>query len=137
MAPERRVSLVLLCDGAGRVLLLRRPPRKHCAGLWSLPGGKQRAGESALACARRELFEECGVRADGWRLCHRWRYDYGGRGGAAPGRLAFTLFAARMCGPAERVRGESAWAWFDPAAVEAAQLPPANGAIMPLTRWLV
>ena len=41
------------------VLLIRRgrPPRQ---GEWSLPGGGQRLGEPAEACARRELLEEIG-----------------------------------------------------------------------------
>lgn len=42
------------------VLLVRRgkPPR---AGEWSIPGGAQLLGETAEACARRELEEEAGV----------------------------------------------------------------------------
>lgn len=46
----------------GRVLLARRgkPPR---LGSWSLPGGAQHLGETAEACARRELLEEAGVQA--------------------------------------------------------------------------
>jgi 8-oxo-dGTP diphosphatase len=43
-----------------RVLLARRgkPPR---IGAWSLPGGAQHVGETALATARRELLEETGI----------------------------------------------------------------------------
>lgn len=42
------------------VLLIRRgqPPR---AGTWSLPGGKQKLGETVIAAARRELAEETGL----------------------------------------------------------------------------
>ncbi|HVI50234.1 MAG TPA: NUDIX domain-containing protein [Candidatus Sulfotelmatobacter sp.] len=42
------------------VLLIRRahPPR---AGSWSLPGGKQKRGETVLDAARRELAEETGL----------------------------------------------------------------------------
>jgi len=49
------------------VLLIRRgrPPRQ---GEWSLPGGGQRLGETAEACARRELEEEAGVQAGPLRL---------------------------------------------------------------------
>lgn len=47
---------------ADRVLLARRgkPPR---LGTWSLPGGAQHLGETAEACARRELLEETGTQA--------------------------------------------------------------------------
>ncbi|HQT46971.1 MAG: phosphohydrolase [Acidocella sp. 20-63-7] len=50
---------VILLRGA-QILLIRRgkPPG---LGLWSLPGGKQELGETAQACARRELLEETGL----------------------------------------------------------------------------
>ncbi len=54
------VGVVVIKDG--RVLLIRRgkPPR---AGAWSLPGGRQRLGETVREAARRELREETGVEA--------------------------------------------------------------------------
>jgi 8-oxo-dGTP diphosphatase len=45
-----------------RLLLVLRAD-EPAAGRWSLPGGKLRTGESAQAGARRELFEETGLRA--------------------------------------------------------------------------
>ncbi len=46
-----------------RVLLIRRgkPPR---AGLWSLPGGRQRLGERVRETAVREAREECGLEVE-------------------------------------------------------------------------
>ncbi len=54
------VGVVAVKDG--RVLLIRRgkPPRE---GGWSLPGGRQRLGETVRETARRELREETGVEA--------------------------------------------------------------------------
>ena len=45
---------------ADRVLLVRRgkPPRQ---GQWSLPGGRQRLGETVRAAAAREVAEEAGL----------------------------------------------------------------------------
>ncbi len=54
------VGVVAVKDS--RVLLIRRakPPRE---GGWSLPGGRQRLGETVRETARRELREETGIEA--------------------------------------------------------------------------
>lgn len=54
------VGIGVLAFRGAEILLVRRgrPPR---LGEWSLPGGGQRLGETAEACARRELREEAGV----------------------------------------------------------------------------
>lgn len=51
----------------GRVLLIRRA-RAPYAGLWTLPGGRREAGETAEACALRELREELGFEATALQL---------------------------------------------------------------------
>jgi ADP-ribose pyrophosphatase YjhB (NUDIX family) len=64
-APQVGIGIVLL--RGDEVLLIRRgkPPG---LGKWSLPGGGQELGETAEACARRELFEETGLQAGPMRL---------------------------------------------------------------------
>ncbi|MFW6027337.1 MAG: NUDIX hydrolase [bacterium] len=59
--PVAGAGVVVLCGP--RALLVRRakPPR---AGEWSLPGGRQEWGEPIREAARRELFEETGLRAE-------------------------------------------------------------------------
>ncbi len=55
------VGIVVFKDD--RVLLVRRgkPPRK---GGWSLPGGRQRLGETVRETARREVREESGLEVE-------------------------------------------------------------------------
>ena len=43
------------------VLVARRAPGKHLAGMWEFPGGKAEPGESASESLARELREEFGV----------------------------------------------------------------------------
>jgi ADP-ribose pyrophosphatase YjhB (NUDIX family) len=57
-------STVLLNDDRGRVLFQFRRDFQ----LWGLPGGALEAGESPADCARRELLEETGLRAEPVRL---------------------------------------------------------------------
>jgi 8-oxo-dGTP diphosphatase len=66
-APSSASAPVVACvgavvfDGAGRLLLVRRG-HAPSAGLWSLPGGRVEAGESAAQAIEREVLEETGLR---------------------------------------------------------------------------
>ena len=64
---RRRVILVLLHDARGRLYLQRRSKQKNAyPGLWDVSAsGHVRAGEAREDAARRELYEELGVRASG------------------------------------------------------------------------
>ena len=57
------VGVGIVCLRGDEVLLVRRgkPPRE---GGWSLPGGRQKLGETVRQCALRELAEETGVAAE-------------------------------------------------------------------------
>jgi 8-oxo-dGTP diphosphatase len=67
--------LVDLAGAEPRALLLRR--RKPPVGLWENPGGMLEEGEDFEDCARRELYEETGVRAEiedpWWARVEPWR----------------------------------------------------------------
>ena len=57
-APQVGIGIVVL---RGPEVLLVRRGKAPAKGAWSLPGGRQELGETAEACARRELLEETGV----------------------------------------------------------------------------
>ncbi len=56
------IGVGIVCFRGDDLLLIERgkPPR---AGSWSLPGGRQKLGETVRACALRELVQETGVKA--------------------------------------------------------------------------
>ncbi len=56
------VSAAVLRDDQGRVLLTRRLPGRHLAGMWEFPGGKIDPGETPVQALARELEEELDIR---------------------------------------------------------------------------
>src|SRR5712664_847056 len=62
----RRCSLVIeatICHVVrGRRLLLKKANRGISDGKWNAPGGKSEPGEEPEQCARREVFEETGLK---------------------------------------------------------------------------
>lgn len=60
---------------------------------WETQGGHIESGETPLACAERELFEESGIKdADLYPVCDYWGYDErGGSGGVVFLAVAHSL----------------------------------------------
>ena len=67
------VGVIVVRDGA---VLYGRRRGAHGAGTWSFPGGHPHAGESAEACALRELCEETGVTAAAPRIVAESEDDF-------------------------------------------------------------
>lgn len=63
---DARLAIVLLVDGAGRLLLqLRDGYAPVSPNKWGLPGGHIELGEDPEPAARREVWEETGLRLTG------------------------------------------------------------------------
>ena len=104
----------------GRVLLSRRPPGKHLAGLWEFPGGKVEDGETPEAALAREVREELGVEIADPRPCAFVHHAY-------PEKRILML-AYRCAALGEPVGTDLEWRWqplagLDPAAMPAADAP--------------
>jgi ADP-ribose pyrophosphatase YjhB (NUDIX family) len=106
------VGVVVIKDG--RVLLIRRgkPPS---AGAWSLPGGRQRLGETVREAARRELREETGVEARLTVLLDVVDSITRDEGGDIAYHYTLVDFLAEWRGGEARAGGDAAEAiWADP-----------------------
>ena len=114
-------SIVLIApfDEEGNVLLLKRDDDKHCGGLWSFPGGKVETGESSEDAAMRELKEETGLSATGWKQLCQQSFEY-------PDRLLhFELFSC-VCHDLSKLDTESTHVWCTVSDLRTYPMPAAN-----------
>ena len=110
----------------GEVVLLIRRGRAPRAGHWSLPGGGQRLGEGAEACARRELLEETGVEVGALHLLAVIDAITPGEPDRGP-RFHYTIidYAARWTAGEPRAGGDvTAAIWADTGDLSAYALTP-------------
>jgi len=123
--PVREGSLLLLHDGAGRLLLRKRPAGGLWSGLWEPPWTERQTAEGALAAARR-LLQALGLSPRA-RLRRRGRVEHG----LTHLELRLACYDAQVTesrpegdGALPSGNGASAWHWAEAAAL--ASLPIAR-----------
>jgi 8-oxo-dGTP diphosphatase len=122
--PQRlEIAIALVFRGA-ELLVTRRPERVHLGGFWEFPGGKLRAGETALACAEREVAEETAlsVRALSERAPIAW--DYPER------RVLLRPVNCEWLAGAGEALEVAELRWIVPSELGSLVFPPANAALV-------
>lgn len=123
--PKRTVS-VTVRDELGQVLLLKRTEAR--GGFWQQVTGTREEGETAADAARREAFEETGLRLDVRPLGYEHAFALGQGTGSSPRVCIETAFTAQVAQPADVTLdpGEhDAFEWV-PAAEAKARVPHAG-----------
>jgi 8-oxo-dGTP diphosphatase len=73
--PHINVSAALIFQN-GSILITKRLPGYHLAGLWEFPGGKQEPDESLEECLEREIKEELDIEVRAEKLISTVRHEY-------------------------------------------------------------
>ena len=104
------IAVAVLVFREGRVLAMRRAPRRVGAGLWETLSGRVEAGEQPVDAARRETREETGLEID---LDPRPVMAYAARRGDDP--LVVIVYRARSnAGEVERSDEHDEHRWLTP-----------------------
>jgi 8-oxo-dGTP diphosphatase len=104
----------------GRVLLAERTPRQIAAGFWELPGGKVDPGETPAEAAVRELAEEIGIAAQGFRPWIVYEHAFPRK------RVRLHFFYVDDWTGTPHGREGQRLAWVDPALPHVAPVLPSN-----------
>jgi 8-oxo-dGTP diphosphatase len=114
-----KVVAALICDDAGRVLLVR----KRGTTAFMQPGGKRDPGEDDIAALSREIAEELGCRVVPASI--RPLGEFGAIAANEPGfRVEASLYGVDVTGDIVPSREIDATIWIDPAAPSGLDLAP-------------
>lgn len=125
------VALALL-DGAGRVLMQRRPAARAHGGLWEFPGGKVEPGEGPAAALVREIAEELSITIDAADLAPLTFAASPAQDQARP--LVLLLYTCRRWQGEPVPEPGAQLKWLMPEALSALAMPPLD---VPLAAALV
>lgn len=107
----------------GAVLITRRPPGSHLAGLWEFPGGKPDPGETHEVALRREIAEELGAHAEIGELIETIDWAYPDK------RVRLHFYRATIGGEPRPLEGQE-MRWVAPADLGRFEFPDADAALL-------
>ena len=107
----------------GKILITRRPPGTHLAGLWEFPGGKRQPGEEAADALVREIREELGTLLTVGDLIDTVEWPYPGRS------VRLVFFRGTIAGEPRPLEGQE-MAWVAPVDLSHYEFPPADASLL-------
>jgi mutator protein MutT len=121
----RRIEVAAgLVFRGGKLLITRRRPGDHLAGLWEFPGGKRHAGETFPECLRRELREELGIEVQVGRLIDAIIHRYPEK------TVRLRFYHCHWLRHEPRPLGCSAFAWVSRGDLAGYEWPPADARLL-------
>lgn len=122
------VSVGVIFNRAGQVLISQRPLHVPLGGLWEFPGGKCEPGESSRQALYRELREEIGIEVKKAKLLLEQQHDY----------VTYAVYlrvyqVAEFLGDPSPQEGQLI-RWVDVNALSDYSFPPANASIIEALR---
>ncbi len=121
---RQSISLGIIKNSAGQVLIAKRHKGKHLEGFWEFPGGKVEINESFKLALRRELYEEVGISIGATRKIIDFEYQYEDR------LLHFLVFQIINYQGELKSKEEQQLKWVNVADLETYRMPLANQAIL-------
>jgi len=109
----------------GEILITRRRPGSHLAGLWEFPGGKPHPGEDLGQALRREIAEELGTEAQVGDRIETIDWAYADR------RVRLHFFRCTVTGEPRPLEGQE-MAWVSRADLGRYEFPAADAALLAL-----
>ncbi|MEM3165074.1 MAG: A/G-specific adenine glycosylase [Halobacteria archaeon] len=103
-----------------RILIALRPSAGLLGGLWELPGGKRKPGESLAGCAAREIAEETGLRVRAGRRLATVEHAY------THFKVTLHAYECAVAGGRARPIGCAEVRWVRPRELENYAFPRAN-----------
>ena len=121
---RHQISLGIIKNSLGQILLAERPSGKHLSGYWEFPGGKVESGESFKMTLRRELLEEIDINVEAVKKIFEYRYRYPDR------ELHFQVFEVLKYSNEVKALESQNFQWVNECDIHKQKLPPANIALM-------
>ncbi len=114
------VAVGILFNGAGEILIARRPEASHQGGLWEFPGGKVEKNESVFGALKREFLEEVAINIIDAQSFISIEHDYGDK------KVLLDVWSSsHFKGEAKGLEGQQIQ-WVEPEKLKDLSFPAAN-----------